>query len=86
MPNLQFQTESQQEQIRVAEFVIQQLGTAGTPTNPPPLTPGTSLKQVTADERFAGLLQWISGTIDEIKESDVLEYRRTTGLSTVDLD
>ena len=37
-----------------------------------------------ADERFAGLLQWISGTIDEIKESDVLEYRRTKGLSTVD--
>ena len=39
-----------------------------------------------ADERFAGLLQWISGTIDEIKENDVLEYRRTTDLSTVDLD
>ena len=39
-----------------------------------------------ADERFAGLLQWISGTIDEIKVSDVLEYRRTTDLSTVDLD
>ena len=38
------------------------------------------------DERFAGLLQWISGTIDEIKESDVLEYRRTTDLSTVDLE
>ena len=37
-----------------------------------------------ADERFAGLLQWISGTIDEIKASDVLEYRRTTDLSTVD--
>ena len=39
-----------------------------------------------ADERFAGLLQWISGTMDEIKVSDVLEYRRTTDLSTVDLD
>ena len=39
-----------------------------------------------ADERLAGLLQWISGTIDEIKASDVLEYRRTTDLSTVDLD
>ena len=39
-----------------------------------------------ADERFAGLLQWISGTIEEIKESDVLEYRRTTDLSIVDLD
>ena len=39
-----------------------------------------------ADEILAGLLQWISGTIDEIQESDVLEYRRTTDLSTVDLD
>ena len=39
-----------------------------------------------ADVRFAGLVQWISGTIDEIKESDVLEYRTTTDLSTVDLD
>ena len=28
-----------------------------------------------ADEGFAGLLQWISGQINEIKESDVLEYR-----------
>ena len=39
-----------------------------------------------ADERFAGPVQWISETIDEIKESDVLEYRRTTDLSTVDLE
>ena len=38
------------------------------------------------DERFAGLLQWIWGTIDEIKERDVLEYRRTTDLGAVDLD
>ena len=108
MTNLQSHAESQQEQIRVAELVIQQLRTAGTPTNPPPPTRGTSQKQVTvggafkalsaiwalsagrvltrADERFAGLPQWISGTIDEIKESDVLEYRRTTDLSTVDVD
>ena len=98
MKNLQSHAESQQEEIRVAELVIQQLRTAGTPTNPPPPTRGTSLKQVTeggafkaltkyvgtpseyhdwafsarkvltrADERFAGLLQGISGTIDEIK-------------------
>ena len=98
-------------------WLIQQLRTAGTPTNPPPPTRCASLKQVTEggafkalskyvgnpseyhgwffsarrvltrpDERFAGLLQWISGTVDEIKESDVLEYRRTTDLSTVDLD
>ena len=39
-----------------------------------------------AAERFAGLLQWISGTIDQIKESDVPEYRRTTDISTVDVD
>ena len=35
MTNLQSHAESQQEQIRVAELVIQQLRTAGTPTNPP---------------------------------------------------
>ena len=39
-----------------------------------------------ADERFAGLLQWISGQIDEINENDVLEYRRTTDLSSTDMD
>ena len=113
MMNVQSHSESHREQIRLAELVIQQLRTAGTPTNPPPHTRGTSLKEVTeggafkaltryvgnpseshdwsfsarrvltrADERFAGLLQWISGTIDEIRESDVLEYRRTTDLST----
>ena len=101
----------------MAELMLQQMRTTGTPTNPPPTTRDTSLKQVTeggafkalmkyvgnpsenldwsfsasrvltrADERFAGLLQWISGTIDEIKVSDVLECRRTTDLSTVDLD
>ena len=109
MANRQSHAESQREQIRVAELVIQQLSTAGTPTNPP--TRSASQKQVTeggkyvgnpseyhvwafstrrvltrADERLAGLLQWISGTIDEIKESDVFEYRRPMGLSIVDLD
>ena len=39
-----------------------------------------------ADERFAGLLQWISGQIDEVNENDVLEYRRTTDLSSTDMD
>ena len=39
-----------------------------------------------ADERFAGLLQWISGQIVEINENDVLEYRRTTVLSSTDMD
>ena len=39
-----------------------------------------------ADERFAGLLQWISGKFDEINESDVLEFRRTTDLSSTDMD
>ena len=39
-----------------------------------------------ADERFGGLLQWISGQMDEINECDVLEYRRTTDLSTTDMD
>ena len=39
-----------------------------------------------ADERFAELLQWISRQIDEIEENDVLEYRRTTDLSSTDMD
>ena len=39
-----------------------------------------------ADERFAGLLQWISGQIDETNERNVLEYRRTTDLSSTDMD
>ena len=109
MVTLDDHAEAQQEQIRVAEVVIQQLRTAGTPTNPPSPSRATSQKQVTeggafkaltkytgnpseyhgwafsarrvlsrADERFGGLLRWISGQIDEIKESDVLQYRRTT--------
>ena len=96
---LQSHAESQQEQIRRTELIIQQLRTTGaqTTTNPPPPTRSPSLKPVTeggafkaltkyvgnpaeyhdwsfiarrvltrADERFAGLLQWISGTIEDI--------------------
>ena len=37
-------------------------------------------------ERFAGLLQWISGQVNEINENDVLEYQRTTDLSTIVMD
>ena len=116
MVTLHNHAETQQEQIRVAEVVIQQLRAAGTTTNPSP-QPRTAQKQVTeggafkaltrytgnpseyhdlafsarrvitrANERFGGLLQWISGQIDEIKESDLLEYRRTAGLSTTDMD
>ena len=82
----------------MAELVIQQLSTAGTGAfkaltkyvgNPSEYHDWAfSARRVLtrADERFAGLLQWISGTIDETKESDVLEYRRTMGLSTVALD
>ena len=116
MVTLHNHSEAQQEQIRVAEEVIQQLRAAGTPTNPSP-PPRTAQKQDTeggafkaltrytgnpseyhdwafsvrrvltrADERFGELLQWISGQIDEIKESDVLEYRRTADQSTTDMD
>ena len=115
---LQNHAEVQQEQIRAAEVVIQQLRAAGAnPTNPSPPSRAASQQQVTesgafkaltkytgnhseyhdwsfsarrvltrADERFAGLLQWISGQIDEIKEIDVLEYRRKTDLSSLDMD
>ena len=118
MATLQTHAENQQEQIRVAEMVIQQLRAAGTTsTNPPPpfraafqkqVTEGGAFKALTkytgnhseyhdwsfsarrvltrTDERFAGLLQWISGQIDEIKENDELEYRRTTGLSSTDME
>ena len=115
MANLQTHVEAQQEQIRVAEIVIQQL--QANPTNPPPplraafqklVTEGGAVKVLTkytgnhsechdwpfstrrvlsrADERFAGLLQWISGQIDEVMENYVLEYRRTTDLSSTDMD
>ena len=47
MANLQSHAESQQEQIRMAELMLQQLRTTGTLMNPPPTTWGTSLKQVT---------------------------------------
>ena len=88
MTNLQSHAKSQQEQIRLAELVTQQLRTAGTPTNPPPPARGTSQKQVTESGAFKSgreMWQWISGTIDEIKASDVFEYRRATDLSTVDM-
>ena len=39
-----------------------------------------------ADERFAAPVQWISRQIDEVKGNDVLEYRRTTDLSSTDMD
>ena len=39
-----------------------------------------------ADERFVGLLQWLSAQIDEINENDVLEFRRTTDVSSTDMD
>ena len=108
-----FNAEAQQEQIRMAEVVIQQL--RANPTNPsPPLRAafqkpvGGAFKALTkytgnlslytdwsfsakrvftrADERFAGPLQWVPGHIDEVKENDVLEYRRTTDLNSIDMD
>ena len=39
-----------------------------------------------ADERFAGLLQWISGQIEEVNEKNMLEYNRTTDLNSTDMD
>ena len=55
MTKLQSNAESQQEQIRVAELVIQRLRTGGTPTNPLPLVRGTSLKHVTEGGAFKAL-------------------------------
>ena len=59
MTNLQSHAESQQEQIRVAELVIQQLRTAGTPTSSPPPSRGTSLKQVTEGGAFKALKTYV---------------------------
>ena len=115
MVTLQTHAEAQQEQIRMAEVVIQQL--RAKPSNPPPPLPAAFQKPVTeggafkaltkytgnhtehhewscsarrvltgADERCAGLLQWNSGQIDKVKENDVLEYRRTTDLSSTNMD
>ena len=113
MATLQTYAEAQQEQIRVAETLIQQLrATTANPTNPPPFFRAACQKQVTeggafkaltkytgnhseyhdwsfsarltrADERFAGLLQWISGQIEEIQGSDVHNRHGLDKLGTV---
>ena len=56
---LQSHAESQQEQIRVAEVMLQQIRTTGSPTNPPPTTRGTSLKQVTEGGAFKALTKYV---------------------------
>ena len=113
MATLQTHADAQQEQIRMAEVVIQQLRANPANPSPPlraafqkPVAEGGASKALTtgnhseyhdwsfsarrvltrADERFAGVLQWISGQIDEVKENDGLEYRRTTDLSSTDMD
>ena len=108
MATLQTHAEAQQEQIRVAEIVIQQLRT--NPTNPSPPFRAAFQKQVTEGGDFKALtkctgnhpdyhdarrvlqertrdllLQWISVQISEVHEKDVLEYRRTTDLSSTDM-
>ena len=61
MRNLQAHAESQQEQIRMAELLIQQLRTTGTPTttNSPPPGRGTSLKPVTEGGAFKALTKYV---------------------------
>ena len=88
MVTLHSHAETQQEQIRVTEGGAFKALTRYT-LNPSEYHDWAfSARRVLsrADERFGGLLQWISGQIDEIKESDVLEYRRTTDLSTNDME
>ena len=57
MVTLHNHAEAQQEQIRVAEVVIQQLRAVGTPTNPPP-QPGAAQKQVTEGGAFKALTRY----------------------------
>ena len=59
MTNLQPHAESQQEQIRLAELVFQQLRAAGTWTNPPPPARGFSQKQVTEGGAFKALTKYV---------------------------
>ena len=59
MATLQTHAEAQQEQIRVAEMVIQQLWTAGAnPTNPPPAYRAAFQKQVTEGGAFEALTKY----------------------------
>ena len=59
MATLQTHAEAQQEQIRVAEMVIQQLRTAGAnPTNPPPAFRAAFQKQVTEGGAFKALTKY----------------------------
>ena len=58
MVTLHSHAEAQQEQIRVAEVVIQQLRAAETPTNPPPQFRATSQKQMTEGGAFKALTKY----------------------------
>ena len=111
MATMQTHAEAQQEQIRMAEVVIQQL--RANPTNPPPplraafqktgdrgwCLPGTDkvhgkpfrlprlvLQRETSPYKRGREICWTTGQIDEVKENDVLEYRRTTDLNSTDTD
>ena len=96
--DLQTHAEAQQEQIRVAEMLIQRQVTGsaaflalskytGNHCEYHDWSFSVRRKLTRADERFPGLLlQWISGQIDEVNVNDVLEYRRTTDLSSTDMD
>ena len=59
MANLQSHAEFQQEQIRVAALMLRQMITTGTPTNPPPISWCTSLKQVTEGGAFKTLSKYV---------------------------
>ena len=63
MANPQSHAESQQEQIRVAELMLQQLRTTGTLTNPPPTTRCTSLKHVTEGGAFKALAKYMGNPL-----------------------
>ena len=64
MATLQTHADAQQEQIRVAEMMIQQLRTAGAnPTNPPPAFRAAFQKQVTEGGAFKALTKYTLGTI-----------------------
>ena len=62
MATLQSHAEAQQEQIRVAELMLQQVRATGTPTNPPPTSPpfrAAFQKQVTEGGAFKALTKYV---------------------------
>ena len=76
MVTLHNHAEAQQEQIRVAEMVIQQLRAPGTPTNPPPPVRAAQ-EQVTEGGAIKALTKY-SGNLSEYHDGSFRARRVLT--------